>query len=129
MLLIYGFGKCINYVLQLDNGELKFSFRVGFNLPISMSIPGAFVVDGAWHVLKLVSQNRALNCYIDGKKMGDELDSSSAHDFLDPYLTVINLGGFSEVNIPSNKIYNGKNLCNLLRTRTYKNVHQSSFGV
>jgi len=79
-----------------------------------MRISGASVTDGAWHVLKLVSQNRGLNCYIDGQKMGEELDASSAHDFLDPYLTVLALGGFSEAYIPSNKIYAGKNNLNLM---------------
>lgn len=38
--------------------------------------------------------------------MGEELDVASTHDFLDPYLTVLVLGGTLD-NTPTNSIHNG----------------------
>lgn len=71
-----------------------------------MKTPGTFVSDGTWHTFKLVSQNRGLQLLLDGQPMGEELDVASTHDFLDPYLTVLVLGGTLD-NTPTNSIHNG----------------------
>lgn len=51
------------------------------------------LADGNWHNVTLTSHNRGLRLLLDGVRVGDELDLAGVHDFLDPYLTVVFLGG------------------------------------
>lgn len=51
------------------------------------------LADGNWHNITLTSHNRGLRLLLDGVRVGDELDLAGVHDFLDPYLTVVFLGG------------------------------------
>lgn len=73
-----------------------------------MLIEDPTLVDGAWHSIRLISHHRTLQVYVDGKLRGDELDTATAHDFLDPYLIVLTLGGMRDDFLPSNKINHGK---------------------
>lgn len=50
--------------------------------------------DGNWHNLTMVVGAKSLKLFLNGQKVGEELDSASVHDFLDPYLTKMYLGGF-----------------------------------
>lgn len=49
--------------------------------------------DGNWHNLSMVIGSKSLKLFLDEIKVGEELDSASVHDFLDPYLTKLYLGG------------------------------------
>ncbi|XP_045523939.1 cadherin-related tumor suppressor isoform X1 [Pieris brassicae] len=51
------------------------------------------VSDGNWHNVTLYAFGRSIKLIVDNKIVGEELDAASVHDFLDPYLTVISLGG------------------------------------
>lgn len=62
---------------------------------MSASIEGG-LADGHWHNLTLHSYFRGLRLFIDGVQTGEELDSAGVHDFLDPYLSVLSIGGVSQ---------------------------------
>jgi protocadherin Fat 4 len=51
------------------------------------------VDDGNWHNLTMAIGSKSLKLFLNGQKVGEELDSASVHDFLDPYLTKLYLGG------------------------------------
>lgn len=51
------------------------------------------VDNGNWHNLTMVIGTKSLKLFLNGQKVGEELDSASVHDFLDPYLTKMYLGG------------------------------------
>lgn len=57
-----------------------------------MTIEDKAVADGSWHNVTLTSKFRALRLYLDGVEVGDELDMSIVHDFMDPYLTSVLIG-------------------------------------
>ena len=56
------------------------------------SIDGS-LSDGRWHNLTIHAYSRGLRLLVDGELTGDELDLAGVHDFLDPYLTVLSIGG------------------------------------
>lgn len=62
---------------------------------MSINIEGG-LADGQWHNLTLRAYSRGLKLFIDSVVAGDELDSASVHDFLDPYLSVLSIGGVSQ---------------------------------
>ncbi|KAG6455040.1 hypothetical protein O3G_MSEX009016 [Manduca sexta] len=51
------------------------------------------VSDGIWHNITLLSMGRSISLIVDSKNVGEELDAVGVHDFLDPYLTLLSLGG------------------------------------
>lgn len=71
---------------------------------VNMSIENREVTDGQWHNVTLLSKYRTLRLLLDDEEVGDELDMSIVHDFLDPYLTSLTLGGVSNgiVNLYDN---------------------------
>ncbi len=78
----------------MTNGQIVYHSKVGKGTPVNMSLESNEILsDGQWHHLKLQIYQRILRVYIDGEKVGEELDSESIHNFFDPYLTTISLGG------------------------------------
>lgn len=70
--------------------------------PVNMTVTErGLLSDNQWHNLTLVSQNRGLRLLLDGQRVGEELDSAGVHDFLDPYLTDLYLGGVRRDVFPS----------------------------
>lgn len=65
--------------------------------------------DGRWHNLTLESRGRALRLLLDGKRAGDELDPNGVHDFLDPYLTALSVGGVVRDTFHAADVPQGKN--------------------
>lgn len=108
--VISGWLMFVTLFSQLDQGGLQLSSRLGSNRPIRMKTPGLVVSDGIWHTFQLISQNSGLQLILDGQPVGEELDAASAHDFLDPYLTNLAIGGTLD-NTPTNTIYNGAFPC------------------
>ena len=53
------------------------------------------VSDGAWHNVTLVSRHRTLRLLLDGQEVGDELEMTIVHDFMDPYLTSLTIGAIT----------------------------------
>lgn len=70
--------------------------------PVNMTVTErGLLSDNQWHNLTLVSQHRGLRLLLDGQRVGEELDSAGVHDFLDPYLTDLYLGGVRRDVFPS----------------------------
>lgn len=79
-------------LIELSEGKLVYRSQQGS--PINMTDKNENnLSDGKWHNITLFSANRALQILVDGKLIGDELDSAGVHDYLDPYLTVLSVGG------------------------------------
>ena len=66
------------------------------------------VSDGEWHNVTLWHQHGIIRLLLDDGMVGDELDGSSVHDFLDPYLTKLTLGGAHDQDLLTNDIIPGK---------------------
>ena len=79
------------------NGQIIYRSKLGKDAPVNMSVDSNGILsDGQWHNLKLQVHQRILRVYIDGEKVGEELDSESIHNFLDPYLTIMSVGGVNK---------------------------------
>lgn len=79
-------------LIELING--KISYKSALNTQINMTLSRSeYLANGKWHNVTIVSLGRVAKIMINGKFYGDELDTSIVHDFLDPYLTVLSLGG------------------------------------
>lgn len=79
------------------NGQIIYRSKLGKATPVNMSVDSNQILsDGQWHHLKLQVYQRILRVYIDGEKVGEELDSESVHNFLDPYLTLLSIGGLAK---------------------------------
>lgn len=78
--------------VELRNGQIGYMSLLSSPVNMSGSHDGS-LADGRWHNLTLHSHARGLKLYIDGTLTGDELDSAGVHDFLDPYLTLLTVGG------------------------------------
>jgi len=61
-----------------------------------MTIDNFMVADGLWHNVTLLSKSRTLRLVIDGIEVGDELETSIVHDFMDPYLTSLIIGAMTK---------------------------------
>ncbi|XP_064546558.1 cadherin-related tumor suppressor [Drosophila montana] len=84
--------------LSLLNGKLVYYSKQ--HLSINMTVPEpAALNDGKWHNVSLRSQSHILHVLIDGHQVGEELDVAGVHDFLDPYLSTLCVGGASNVLI------------------------------
>lgn len=78
------------YVSRLGAARSPVNMTV---IPSSGSSNGGGLADGNWHNVTLTSHNHGLRLLLDGVRVGDELDLAGVHDFLDPYLTAVFLGG------------------------------------
>ncbi|CAH0559968.1 unnamed protein product [Brassicogethes aeneus] len=92
--------------VELINGQIVYVSKV--SSVVNMTENHASVTDGQWHNLTLYSYNRDLEVLLDDERIGEELDSAGVHDFLDPYLTYLSIGGvarnvyFARDNFPDN---------------------------
>ncbi|XP_023311979.1 cadherin-related tumor suppressor, partial [Anoplophora glabripennis] len=77
--------------LELISGQIVYISKL--STVVNMTETHPTVTDGQWHNLTLHSHSRGLKVILDGHKIGDELDSAGVHDFLDPYLTHLSIGG------------------------------------
>ncbi|ALC39766.1 ft [Drosophila busckii] len=91
-LLLYAATNQMYTSLTLQAGQLVYYSKQQLSINMTLSTANQ-LNDGAWHNLSLQSQSRALHLLIDGQRVGDELDAAGVHDFLDPYLTQLSVGG------------------------------------
>lgn len=91
-LLIYAATNKHYTSIELHDGKLVYISKQNTQVNMTSSKSG-YLADGKWHNLTLFSHNRIVQVIIDGKLYGDELDATGVHDFLDPYLTVLSIGG------------------------------------
>lgn len=82
-------------IFQLLGGYLVYVSQLGSaGLPVNMTVTDrGRLSDNQWHNLTITSHYRGLRLLLDGERVGEELDSAGVHDFLDPYLTDLFLGG------------------------------------
>ncbi|XP_050346930.1 cadherin-related tumor suppressor [Nymphalis io] len=79
-------------LLELQGGKVSYTSKQ--NTMVNMSqIEQVDVADGNWHNITLLAFGRIIRLIVDDKNLGEELDTAGVHDFLDPYLTTISLGG------------------------------------
>ncbi|OWR45848.1 cadherin protein [Danaus plexippus plexippus] len=79
-------------LIELLGGKVTYTSKQ--NTIVNMSQTETFdVSDGNWHNITLLAHGRSIRLIIDNKNIGEELDAAGVHDFLDPYLTTISLGG------------------------------------
>ncbi|XP_034473872.1 cadherin-related tumor suppressor [Drosophila innubila] len=91
-LILYAATNHMYTSLSLLGGKLVYYSK--HQLSINMTVPTPEALhDGKWHNVSLHSQSRTLHLLIDGRQVGDELDVAGVHDFLDPYLTTLSVGG------------------------------------
>lgn len=82
-------------IFQLLGGHIVYVSQLGSaGAPVNMTITECGILsDNQWHNLTITSHYRGLRILLDGQRVGEELDSAGVHDFLDPYLTDLSLGG------------------------------------
>lgn len=89
--------------VQLIDGKIMYTSKLSH--VINMTGNHQTVTNGQWHNLTLYSRNKGVEILLDGKRVGDELDSSGVHDFLDPYLTYMSIGGAQHSMYYANSVY------------------------
>lgn len=77
--------------VELIDGQIVYISKL--STVVNMTGQHQTVTDGQWHNLTLHSYSRGLEVILDDNKLGEELDSSGVHDFLDPYLSYLSIGG------------------------------------
>ncbi|XP_068141663.1 LOW QUALITY PROTEIN: cadherin-related tumor suppressor [Drosophila tropicalis] len=105
-LILYSATNQMFTSLSLNNGKLAYFSRN--HLIINMTIESEKPLnDGRWHNVSLLSESRSLRVIIDGLRVGDELDIAGVHDFLDPYLSTLSLGGGAPLMVDESKVFSG----------------------
>lgn len=92
-LLIYAATNKHYTSIELHAGKLLYVSKQNTQVNMTSSSKSNYLADGKWHNLTLFSHNRVVQVIIDGRLYGEELESTGVHDFLDPYLTVLSVGG------------------------------------
>ncbi|XP_014481173.1 PREDICTED: cadherin-related tumor suppressor [Dinoponera quadriceps] len=94
-ILIYAATNTHFTSVELRDGQLIYMSQLRTAVNMSVNIEGG-LADGHWHNLTLHAYSRGLRLLVDNVLRGDELDLTSIHDFLDPYLSVLSIGGASQ---------------------------------
>ncbi|KAG7305888.1 hypothetical protein JYU34_008433 [Plutella xylostella] len=91
-------------LIELIDGKVSYSSKQ--NTVVNMTVNQEDVSDGNWHNVTLFSLGRSIRLLVDGRHLGEELDSAGVHDFLDPYLTIMAMGGVKNEWFPLNSFRN-----------------------
>ncbi|XP_060667097.1 LOW QUALITY PROTEIN: cadherin-related tumor suppressor [Drosophila nasuta] len=91
-LILYAATNHMYTTISLLSGQLVYYSKHHLSINMTVSTPKA-LHDGKWHNVSLHSHSRILHLLLDGQRVGDELDLAGVHDFLDPYLTTLSVGG------------------------------------
>lgn len=94
--------------MQLQDGILQYSSKYGSGALVNMTAEDHNLADGNWHNVTLVSKSRTLHLLLDGFQVAEELDMSSVHDFMDPYLTSVVVGSVNKDVYNFNEHFDGK---------------------
>lgn len=89
--------------VELRNGKIFYQSHQAYSVNMTINNMET-LADGKWHNVTLYTFNRVLNIYVDGKRVGDELDAPNVHDFLDPYLTILSIGGARRELFPQDSV-------------------------
>lgn len=80
-------------VIELRNGKIFYQSKQSHVVNMTVELAGARLDDGKWHNVTLYSSNHIVTVFVDGHRAHDEFESSGVHDFADPYLAVLSIGG------------------------------------
>lgn len=84
--------------MQIKDSLLHYRSRLGQQPPVNVSLSDTSVSDGEWHNVSLIQTNDAVRLVLDNVENEKPLDSISVHEFLDPYLTSVFVGGTDAVD-------------------------------
>lgn len=89
-------------LIELQNGKVSYTSKQNTFVNMTQADQND-VADGTWHNITLLSSGRSIRLLVDMVNVGEELDAAGVHDFLDPYLTIISLGGIRTEWITASK--------------------------
>ncbi len=92
-LLIYAATNKHYTSIELQDGKFIYISKQNTQINMTSKSNSPYLADGKWHNLTLYTHNFVVQVIIDGRLIGEELESTGVHDFLDPYLTVLSIGG------------------------------------
>lgn len=78
-------------VIELRNGRIFYQSKQSHL--VNMTVDSGRLDNGKWHNVTLHSDNHLITVYVDGKRGHEEFEISGVHDFADPYLSVLSIGG------------------------------------
>ncbi|XP_050549134.1 cadherin-related tumor suppressor [Daktulosphaira vitifoliae] len=87
-------------LIKLNQGRLLYTSYLSTSTSSVNMTMGNNLDDGNWHNLRMVIGAKSLKIFLNDNKVGEELDSASVHDFMDPYLTKLYLGGMDLEYLP-----------------------------
>ncbi|XP_045494732.1 cadherin-related tumor suppressor [Colias croceus] len=105
-LLFYAATEKYYTLIELIEGKVSYTSKQS-SLVNMTQMEQRDVSDGNWHNITLFGYGRSIKLLVDDKLVGEELDAASVHDYLDPYLTVISLGGVKSEWISSYNKFEG----------------------
>ncbi|XP_022254786.1 cadherin-related tumor suppressor-like [Limulus polyphemus] len=91
-LLIYASTENEHTILRLRNKVLIYSSHQKSEKPVTLAFESIKVADGLWHSLTLTLNAGSVNITLDQEWQSTDPDHK-VHDFLDPFLTVMTIGG------------------------------------
>ncbi|XP_022249667.1 cadherin-related tumor suppressor-like [Limulus polyphemus] len=91
-LLIYASSENEYTVVQIRDGLLRYGSHLKNGNPVTLSVDNINVADGSWHTLTLIIRAGKINITLDGEWQSTDIESQ-IHDFLDPFLTTMTIGG------------------------------------
>lgn len=80
-------------VVELRNGKIFYQSKQSHVINMTVELGNGRLDDGKWHNVTLYSSNHIVSVFVDGHRAHDEFESSGVHDFADPYLAVLSIGG------------------------------------
>lgn len=80
-------------VVELRNGKVFYQSKQSHVVNMTVELASGRLDNGKWHNVTLHSSNHILTVFVDGQRAHDEFESSGVHDFADPYLGVLSIGG------------------------------------
>uniref|UniRef100_T1JHZ3 Uncharacterized protein n=1 Tax=Strigamia maritima TaxID=126957 RepID=T1JHZ3_STRMM len=99
-LLLHAASKSEFTLLEIHDGFIVYTSSSEFDHDINISFPNIAVDDGEWHNATLIRRSNVVSIKIDGVEK--TVNASRSHNFLDPYLTKLYIGGTSDSFIGRN---------------------------
>lgn len=80
-------------VIELRNGKIFYQSKQSHVVNMTVESADGRLDNGKWHNVTLHSANHIVTVIVDGHPAQDEFEASGVHDFADPYLGVLSIGG------------------------------------
>ncbi|GAB6027296.1 hypothetical protein CHUAL_001579 [Chamberlinius hualienensis] len=89
--------------IYFKDGLLYYTSKLGTLAPVNLTLSDASVSNGEWHNVSMVQKGNTIYVGLNGDEMKKQVDVSTVHEFLDPYLTKVIVGG-AEADLFSNHV-------------------------